>query len=74
MGIELEVLFDAALNGGRLDWADVILKMDGQGPLLFVARTDKGYVLLQHASDCLTCEATCLAGSASLHIAETLTG
>ena len=29
--IELEVLFDAAHNGGVLDWADVIPKIDGQG-------------------------------------------
>jgi hypothetical protein len=42
-GIELEVLFDAAHKGGRLDWADVIPMIDGQGPLLVVARTDKGY-------------------------------
>jgi hypothetical protein len=45
-GIELEVLFDAALNGGRLDWKDVIPCIDGQGPLLLVARTDKGYAVL----------------------------
>jgi hypothetical protein len=42
--IELEVLFDAALNGGRLDWADVIPRIDGKGPLLMIARTEKGYV------------------------------
>jgi hypothetical protein len=40
------VLFDAKLNGGRLDWADVIPKIDGQGPLLMLARTNKGYVML----------------------------
>jgi hypothetical protein len=40
------VLFDAVLNGGRLDWADVVPKIDGQGPLLIIARTDKGCVVL----------------------------
>jgi aminopeptidase-like protein len=42
--IEYEVLFDAAQNGGRLDWADVIPRIEGQGPLLVLAHTDKGYV------------------------------
>jgi hypothetical protein len=43
-GIELEVLFDAAFNGGRLDWADVIPNVQGRGPLLVIARTNKGFV------------------------------
>jgi hypothetical protein len=41
--IELEVLFDAALNDGMLDWKrDVIHMIDGLGPLLILGRTDKG--------------------------------
>jgi hypothetical protein len=40
------VLFDAKLNGGVLDWTDVISKIDIQGPLLVLARTDKGYVAM----------------------------
>jgi hypothetical protein len=47
-GIELEVLFDAALNGGRLDWTDVIPKLDGKGPLLVLARTDKGFMSIHN--------------------------
>jgi hypothetical protein len=56
-GIELEVLFDAALNGGRLDWKDVMPRIEGRGPLLLVAYTDKGYVVLsmREESDTDTC-------------------
>jgi hypothetical protein len=43
--IGLEVLFDAALNGGRLDWKAVIPHIDVQGPLIVLARTKKGYVI-----------------------------
>jgi hypothetical protein len=43
-GLELEVLFDAKLSGGRLDWKDVIPRIEEQGPLLVIARTDKGCV------------------------------
>jgi hypothetical protein len=52
------VLFDAALNGGVLDWKDVIPKMDGHGPLLVIARTDKGYVvviMIHCVVDCCGC-------------------
>jgi hypothetical protein len=45
-GIELEVLFDAKVHGGRLDWRDVLPKIHGQGPLLVLARTDEGYGVL----------------------------
>jgi hypothetical protein len=52
-GIELEVLFDAALNDGRLNWRDVLPRIDGQGPLVVLARTDKGYVLMIHWAPCV---------------------
>jgi hypothetical protein len=61
--IELEVLFDAALNGGRLDWTDVIPKLDGKGPLLFIARTDKGFMVLLDAALTDMHTAMCLADS-----------
>jgi hypothetical protein len=40
---ELVTLFDAAQNNDTLEWSDVIPCVEGQGPLLFVARTNKGY-------------------------------
>jgi hypothetical protein len=42
-GIALEVLFDALVDGG-LDWKAAIPKIDGQGPLVIMARTNQGYV------------------------------
>jgi hypothetical protein len=71
--MELEVLFDAALNGGRLDWADVVPKIDGQGPLLVLARTDKGYGTKDEPElTFIKLTAMCLAGSVCCPIAETL--
>jgi hypothetical protein len=44
--VQLTVLFDAATNGGRLDWKDIIPLVDGKPNLLVLARTDKGLVVL----------------------------
>jgi hypothetical protein len=70
--MELEVLFDVALNGGRLDWADVVPKIDGKGPLLVLARTDKGYVTLDvpELTFFIKLTAMCLAGSVCCRITE----
>jgi hypothetical protein len=41
--IELVALYTA----GALNWADIIPQMDGQGPLLVIARTNQGYVMVR---------------------------
>jgi hypothetical protein len=43
-GIELDVLYNAADNDDVLDWKAIVPLVHGQGPLLVLARTDKGYV------------------------------
>jgi hypothetical protein len=48
-GIELEVLFDAQVDN-VLDIATLAANIDGCGPLLFVARTNMGYVLMNRVA------------------------